>query len=177
MNHQPIEMFAIGSAKWPGLSKLAEEAGEVIQVIALSPDLKASNYRLRLIEELGDVLAACDFVSEANALPIRKMNFTCSVVELPYYLGRVVQVIGKLMGTGGRIDHWDGTDLRYRLADEIGNVLTAGQCIRREQRFELAVDERRAEKIKLFWKWHSEVVQETEAYDRAAKLLEQKSGR
>lgn len=63
-------MFAFGSARWPGLAKLNEECGEVVQVIGKlmmtkgevehwdgGPDLKT-----RLEDEIGDVLAACRFV-------------------------------------------------------------------------------------------------------------------
>lgn len=58
-------MFAIGDAGWPGISKLVEEAGEVLQVC------------------------------------------------------------GKLMGTGGDPKHWDGTHLKLRLEEEIADLLAA----------------------------------------------------
>lgn len=62
-------MFAIGDKEWPGLSKLAEECGEVLQVIGKLiqtrgefkhwnvPDLKVA-----LEDEIADVQAACVFV-------------------------------------------------------------------------------------------------------------------
>ncbi len=62
-------MFDIGSRKWPGISKLIEECGEVVQVCGKLignrgeivhwnvPDLKVA-----LEEEIADVLAACRFV-------------------------------------------------------------------------------------------------------------------
>jgi NTP pyrophosphatase (non-canonical NTP hydrolase) len=68
-------MFAIGDDQWPGLSKLAEESGEVLQVIGklMGTNGKAYHWdgtrlRERLIEEVGDVLAACQFVTEVNQL-------------------------------------------------------------------------------------------------------------
>lgn len=68
-------MFAIGSPFWPGLSKLTEESGEVCQVIGKlvgtggeTAHWDGSDLRVRLIEEAGDVLAACDFVIEKNGL-------------------------------------------------------------------------------------------------------------
>ena len=61
----PAGPFSIGSALWPGISKLVEEAGEVSQVC------------------------------------------------------------GKLIGSGGEIMHWDGTNLKERLEDEIGDLITA----------------------------------------------------
>jgi NTP pyrophosphatase (non-canonical NTP hydrolase) len=72
--------LAIGSKTWPGLAKLAEEAGELVQVIAKlaaypdSPHPDGSDLRERLIEEMGDVLAAAEFVEEANALPLARLH-------------------------------------------------------------------------------------------------------
>jgi hypothetical protein len=56
------EPFGIGADTWPGLAKLAEEASEVIQIIA------------------------------------------------------------KLIATGGRTDHWSGMDLGKALEDELGDL-------------------------------------------------------
>jgi hypothetical protein len=68
-------MFAIGSPAWPGLSKITEESGEVLQVIGKllgtggqTAHWDGTDLLVRLIEEVGDVLAACDFVVSANAL-------------------------------------------------------------------------------------------------------------
>jgi N-carbamoyl-L-amino-acid hydrolase len=87
-------MFGIGSPTWPGVSKVSEEAGEVIQVI------------------------------------------------------------GKLTGTGGLIHHWDGTNLRDRLTEETADVLAA--CDYLVQMNQLDVTERRKAKFALFMKWHDE---------------------
>jgi NTP pyrophosphatase (non-canonical NTP hydrolase) len=98
-DRKPPAMFAIGSPKWPGLSKLDEEAGEV------------------------------------------------------------VQVIGKLMGTGGDPDHWDGTDLRIRLQEEIADVLAACDFVQLVNPYaldEVAIAERRREKLETFLRWHRE---------------------
>lgn len=68
-------MFAIGNSEWPGISKLTEEAGEVLQVcgklIGTMGNVKhfdGSDLRTRLESELGDLLAAIDFVIEQNGL-------------------------------------------------------------------------------------------------------------
>lgn len=63
--------FTIGSDVWPGLSKLVEEAGEVLQLCGKlmqrpsgehwSGDLIAKSQ-----EELGDLYAAIDFFVMAN---------------------------------------------------------------------------------------------------------------
>jgi NTP pyrophosphatase (non-canonical NTP hydrolase) len=66
---------AIGAETWPGLSKLTEECGEVLQVVGKlaafpgamrHPD--GSDLPERLLEELGDVLAAVQYVVWANGL-------------------------------------------------------------------------------------------------------------
>jgi NTP pyrophosphatase (non-canonical NTP hydrolase) len=68
-------MFAIGDDQWPGLSKLSEEAGEVVQVIGKlmgthgkSRHWDGTDLRQRLIEEIADVIAACELVIELNDL-------------------------------------------------------------------------------------------------------------
>lgn len=62
-------MFAIGDREWPGLSKLAEECGEVGQVIGKLMGTRGqihhwdgTNLATRLEEEMGDAKAAIDFV-------------------------------------------------------------------------------------------------------------------
>lgn len=74
-------MFAIGDKKWPGLSKLVEECGEVVQVIGKLmgsrgndlhwnvPSLKAA-----LEDEVADLLAACDYVMEKCWLNIEHIT-------------------------------------------------------------------------------------------------------
>jgi NTP pyrophosphatase (non-canonical NTP hydrolase) len=72
-------MFAIGDEKWAGLSKLLEEAGEVIQVGGKLMGSRgdhnhwSGNLREKLVEELGDLYAALDFFSEHN-LTDRELN-------------------------------------------------------------------------------------------------------
>lgn len=72
--------------------------------------------------------------------------------------GEVGQVCGKLIATYGEIQHWDGSCLRDRLEEEMGDVLAAIDFVlavnpleglRRE-----VVEARRAQKLALFWKWH-----------------------
>ena len=91
-------MFAIGDESWPGLSKLAEECGEV------------------------------------------------------------VQVIGKLMGTRGEEEHWDGTNLTERLLDEMADLSAAMNFVMDKNPFTLEqsrVYQRRVlDKYNLFCDWH-----------------------
>lgn len=65
-------MFAIGDDEWAGLSKLMEEAGEVLQVGGKlmgsrgSTDHWSGDLRDKFIEELGDLRAAIEFFSDMN---------------------------------------------------------------------------------------------------------------
>ena len=71
----PAGPYEIGSGVWPGLAKLAEEAGELIQVLAKLVGVSGrgryydgSDLRERLIEECGDLTAAIAFFTETNDL-------------------------------------------------------------------------------------------------------------
>lgn len=64
--------FSIGSRVWPGVSKLIEESGELQQVLGKLIAMHGafnhwdgSDLAVRLVEEMGDVLAAIAFVSLA----------------------------------------------------------------------------------------------------------------
>lgn len=90
-------MFAIGDGKWPGISKLAEEAGEVLQVI------------------------------------------------------------GKLMGARGKVNHWDGSNLDQRLHDELADLLAAVDLVVELNSLDRdEIEHRRRRKLELFRRWHSE---------------------
>jgi NTP pyrophosphatase (non-canonical NTP hydrolase) len=74
-------MFAIGSLRWPGLSKVAEESGEVVQVIGKlmgtggePAHWDGSDLRVRLQEELGDLLAAVDYVLRVNPYALNELE-------------------------------------------------------------------------------------------------------
>lgn len=73
-----IPDFAIGSDRWPGLAKLAEENGELSQVIGklmAYPNLAvehpdgAGPLDVRLMEEMADLQAAIMFVRAHNFMP------------------------------------------------------------------------------------------------------------
>lgn len=65
-------MFAIGDKEWPALSKLLEEAGELIQVGGkLMGSRGETNHwsgdlRAKFIEEIGDLYAALMFFAAMN---------------------------------------------------------------------------------------------------------------
>ena len=67
--------YSIGSDRWPGMSKVIEETGELGQVlgklIATGGDPEhwdGSDLRERLVDECGDVLAAVSFFAETNGI-------------------------------------------------------------------------------------------------------------
>lgn len=73
--------FTIGSNEWPGLSKLIEEAGEVLQAagklmqrasLGFRDDWNGEDCRTRLAEEMAHLEAAITFVREANGLPLMR---------------------------------------------------------------------------------------------------------
>jgi NTP pyrophosphatase (non-canonical NTP hydrolase) len=69
--------------------------------------------------------------------------------------GEVVQVGGKLQGTGGAIHHWDGTNLKERLEDEMGDAQGAmmfviAHCNLDGQR----INRRAIAKLTQFDEWH-----------------------
>lgn len=73
MNDTP---YGIGSARWPGASRVVEESGELVQVLGKligagggTEHWDGTDLRPRLVEEIGDVRAALDFFVEANELP------------------------------------------------------------------------------------------------------------
>jgi len=47
------------------------------------------------------------------------------VSKLIEEMGEVQQVLGKLLGTGGQPAHWDGSDLRVRLHEELADLQAA----------------------------------------------------
>jgi NTP pyrophosphatase (non-canonical NTP hydrolase) len=92
-----MTVFGFGSTRWPGIAKLVEEAGEVIQVC------------------------------------------------------------GKLLMTHGKHRHWDGSDLKDRLEDEIADLMAAcrfvvGWCGLDSDK----IDSRSIDKMILFERWHHE---------------------
>lgn len=67
--------FSIGGKVWPGISKLVEETGEVQQVCGklIANEGRAdhwdgTNLVDRMTEEMGDLLAAINFVIDVNRL-------------------------------------------------------------------------------------------------------------
>lgn len=80
--------LSIGADVWPGLAKLSEECGELIQVIGKisafpdSPHPDGTDLVKRLQEELADVVAAVEYVSFANPVLDYKQCYTRREMKL-----------------------------------------------------------------------------------------------
>lgn len=68
--------YGIGSDRWPGASRVVEEAGELVQVLGkligtggAARHGDGSDLRGRLTDEIADLRAALDFFVAANDLP------------------------------------------------------------------------------------------------------------
>lgn len=68
--------------------------------------------------------------------------------------GELLQVAGKLIGSGGETAHWDGTDLRERLIEEMGDV-TAALIFFSEHNEVPGIADRAERKLDLFEEWHN----------------------
>lgn len=71
--------------------------------------------------------------------------------------GEVTQVCGKLIALAGESNHWDGTDLRERLEDELADVIAAWDFVIYHNGLDGGRIKKRArDKLKLFETWHKE---------------------
>jgi NTP pyrophosphatase (non-canonical NTP hydrolase) len=92
-----VSEFCIGSKKWPGLSKLIEECGELLQVA------------------------------------------------------------GKLIGSEGKVKHFDGSDLKERLEEELSDVRAAMVFFIQTNGLNGGkIDTRARQKLEMFHTWHAE---------------------
>lgn len=72
-------------------------------------------------------------------------------------MGELQQVLGKLLGTAGQVEHWDGSNLRKRLVEEIADVLAALELFSLVNLTDVenqAIVNRMVDKIQLFCAWH-----------------------
>lgn len=73
-------------------------------------------------------------------------------------MGELGQVLGKLMGTGGEAKHWDGSNLRERVIEELADVYAAIRFFVANNLTEeegAALSKRVVEKRRLFEEWHA----------------------
>lgn len=71
--------------------------------------------------------------------------------------GEVIQVAGKIMGTDGDDEHWDGSKLPARLVDELGDLDAAIRFVLEKNKDRLPRDRFRAQsrlKLAKFRAWH-----------------------
>lgn len=69
--------------------------------------------------------------------------------------GEVLQVAGKILGTGGEAEHWDGTNLRSRLEEELADLTAAITFVARHNDLDEASMQKRADaKLARFAEWH-----------------------
>jgi len=68
--------------------------------------------------------------------------------------GELVQVAGKLIETHGEVRHWDGSNLRDRITEEIGDVMAACYFVMRHCKIDPTVVARRCnDKLSQYEKW------------------------
>lgn len=71
--------------------------------------------------------------------------------------GEVTQVSGKIIGCGGDSIHYDGSDLRRKLEEELADLTAAVSFVtRRCQLDESRILDRAREKAVTFERWHAE---------------------
>ena len=71
--------------------------------------------------------------------------------------GEVTQVCGKLIAIAGHTEHWDGTDLRERLENELADLSAAIEfVVGRNELDAKRMNARSMEKLELFVKWDKE---------------------
>jgi NTP pyrophosphatase (non-canonical NTP hydrolase) len=74
--------------------------------------------------------------------------------------GEVQQVAGKLIASDGESDHWDGTDLRERLEDEMADLIAAATWMAAYNDLDAVRMETRVDrKLTLFDEWHADNLQ------------------
>lgn len=72
--------------------------------------------------------------------------------------GQTLQICGKLLGTGGAVEHWDGEgNLKNRLEDELADLTAAIQFVQFACGLDaVSIELRVEEKLERFELWHRE---------------------
>jgi hypothetical protein len=162
--------------RWTGLFKLAEECGELVVALAdlalcdagdAAPDL-----RTRVADELADVGASAEHVTQANGLDRPRIadRLTRQIANLDQYavaaacpgraellkrLGAVQQLIGKICAFPDSDEHPDACgNLTGRLEAAIADLGAACRWFARANLLERdAIDARAQRKLQLFRQW------------------------
>ena len=86
MPEEPAEAgpYSIGNSQWPGLSRVTEEAGELLQVVGKiigaggnAAHWDGTDLRQRLVKEIADVQGALLYLIETNDLPAETIAVRC----------------------------------------------------------------------------------------------------
>ena len=84
--------------------------------------------------------------------------------------GEVTQVCGKLIAIAGESEHWDGTNLRERLENELADLTAAIEFVVGRNRLDATrMNARATEKLRLFMKWDKE--QTSAACSRCGRVV------
>jgi len=72
--------------------------------------------------------------------------------------GEVSQVAGKIIGNDGALQHWDGSNLRRRMRQELADLLAAIDffMVTNGLAYDVQIQSRRKRKLKRFIKWNKE---------------------
>lgn len=71
--------------------------------------------------------------------------------------GEVQQVAGKIIGYGGFGKHWDGSDLKERLSEEMADVMAACHFVAMMNGLDRnEIEKRTLKKMNQFCQWHAE---------------------
>lgn len=83
--------FSLGGPIWPGLSKLLEECGEVVQVggkligaAGVCDHWDGTNLKERMEDELADLSAAIDFFVARNGLDAERIDRRAAAKEMKF---------------------------------------------------------------------------------------------
>ena len=77
------------------------------------------------------------------------------VTKVVEEVGELLQVLGKLQATGGRVDHWDGSNLKERLEDEIADVRASLEYVEMFNDLDgRSISKRVCDKVERFMEWH-----------------------
>lgn len=73
--------------------------------------------------------------------------------------GEVAQVVGKIIGAYPEVEHWDGTNLRTRLEEELADLSAAIVFVKQRCGLnEAVIEQRTALKLCTFQRWHAEQI-------------------
>ncbi len=106
--------------------------------------------------EFNQLLDAIDELEKRSPFCIGSTIFP-GLSKLIEECGEVCQVAGKLMATGGESKHWDGSDLRQRLMEELADLSAAIDfviCVNGLDTVEIIT--RTNKKFDQFHQWHKE---------------------